>query len=65
MMNSVNMDRDQWQMGKTKLFVKAPESVRQLLPFACIYIHTRIHLYTSSGMYLRVCVSWNHNRTVE
>lgn len=26
-MNSVNMDADQWQMGKTKVFIKAPESV--------------------------------------
>jgi hypothetical protein len=28
MINSVNMERDQWQMGKTKVFIKAPESVR-------------------------------------
>jgi myosin-1 len=27
MMNSVNMEKDQWQMGKTKVFIKAPESV--------------------------------------
>ena len=26
-MDSVNMDNDQWQMGKTKVFIKAPESV--------------------------------------
>ena len=26
-MQSVNMDSDQWQMGKTKVFIKAPESV--------------------------------------
>ena len=26
-MESVNMDSDQWQMGKTKVFIKAPESV--------------------------------------
>ena len=28
MMNSVNMERDQWQLGHTKVFIKAPESVR-------------------------------------
>ena len=27
LMNAVNMEPDQWQMGKTKVFVKAPESV--------------------------------------
>lgn len=27
-MASVNMDPEQWQMGKTKVFIKAPESVR-------------------------------------
>jgi myosin I len=26
-MNSVNMDPDQWQMGRTKVFIKAPESL--------------------------------------
>ena len=30
LMNAVNMERDQWQMGKTKVFIKAPESVRCL-----------------------------------
>jgi myosin-1 len=33
-MNSVNMDRDQWQMGKTKVFVKSPESVREKTHFS-------------------------------
>lgn len=28
LMNTVNMDNDQWQLGKTKVFVKNPESVR-------------------------------------
>lgn len=32
-MNSVNMDPDQWQMGKTKVFIKAPESVSKLLNY--------------------------------
>ncbi|XP_068688023.1 unconventional myosin-Ie-like isoform X1 [Montipora foliosa] len=27
LMNAVNMEPDQWQMGKTKVFVKAPESL--------------------------------------
>lgn len=27
LMTAVNMERDQWQMGKTKVFVKAPESL--------------------------------------
>ena len=26
-MDAVSMDPDQWQMGKTKVFIKAPESV--------------------------------------
>lgn len=26
-MNTVNMENDQWQLGKTKVFVKNPESV--------------------------------------
>ena len=26
-MDSVNMDPDQWQLGKTKVFIKSPESV--------------------------------------
>ncbi|KAK3748937.1 hypothetical protein QZH41_001566 [Actinostola sp. cb2023] len=26
LMNAVNMERDQWQLGKTKVFIKAPES---------------------------------------
>ena len=26
-MSSVNMEPDQWQLGKTKVFVKSPESV--------------------------------------
>ncbi|KAK3748939.1 hypothetical protein QZH41_001565, partial [Actinostola sp. cb2023] len=27
LMNAVNMERDQWQLGKTKVFIKAPESL--------------------------------------
>jgi len=27
-MNSVHMDDDQWQLGKSKVFIKNPESVR-------------------------------------
>lgn len=30
-MHAVNMERDQWQMGKTKVFIKAPESVSNSL----------------------------------
>ena len=26
-MNEVHMEADQWQIGKTKIFIKAPESV--------------------------------------
>ena len=26
-MNSVHMENDQWQLGKTKVFIKNPESV--------------------------------------
>lgn len=28
LLRSVNMDQDQFQLGRTKLFIKAPESVR-------------------------------------
>lgn len=28
LMTAVNMEPDQWQLGKTKVFVKSPESVR-------------------------------------
>ena len=31
LMNAVNMDRDQWQLGRSKVFVKLPESVSCLL----------------------------------
>lgn len=31
LMSHVNMDNDQWQLGKTKVFVKNPESVSLLL----------------------------------
>lgn len=27
LMNAVNMEPDQWQLGKTKVFIKNPESV--------------------------------------
>jgi myosin-1 len=30
-MDSVNMDADQWQLGKTKVFIKSPESVRLIM----------------------------------
>lgn len=30
LMNCVNMDPDQWQCGRTKLFVKNPESVSKV-----------------------------------
>ena len=28
LMAAVNMERDQWQLGRTKVFIKSPESVR-------------------------------------
>lgn len=28
LLRSVNMDQDQFQLGRTKIFIKAPESVR-------------------------------------
>ena len=34
-MNSVNMEPDQWQMGKTKVFIKAPESVSNSILDMC------------------------------
>ena len=30
LMQSVNMEMDQWQMGKTKVFIKNPESVSKI-----------------------------------
>ena len=38
LMNSVNMDNDQYQLGKSKVFIKNPESVSQSLhqkPLVC------------------------------
>ena len=29
-MKAVDMEPDQWQMGKSKVFIKAPESVRNV-----------------------------------
>lgn len=34
LLRSVNMDNDQYQMGRTKIFVKNPESVR-VWDFTC------------------------------
>ena len=31
LMNAVNMEPDQWQLGRTKVFIKAPESVSTTL----------------------------------
>ena len=36
LMQSVNMEMDQWQMGKTKVFIKNPESVRKI-KVCCIF----------------------------
>ena len=36
LMQSVNMEMDQWQMGKTKVFIKNPESVRKIKMY-CIF----------------------------
>ena len=36
LMNTVNMDPDQWQLGKHKVFVKNPESVSQRLSEFCL-----------------------------
>lgn len=36
-MNAVNMERDQWQMGKSKVFIKAPESVRYYSNFNAFF----------------------------
>ena len=33
LMSSVNMDKDQYQLGKTKVFIKNPESVSGLQNF--------------------------------
>lgn len=35
LLNSVNMDQDQFQLGKTKVFIKAPESVRKKWSIRC------------------------------
>ena len=31
LMAAVNMERDQWQLGRTKVFIKSPESVRIII----------------------------------
>ncbi|MEQ2161357.1 hypothetical protein GOODEAATRI_008889 [Goodea atripinnis] len=35
LLRSVSMDQDQFQLGKTKIFIKAPESGRRLNPTPC------------------------------
>lgn len=36
LLRSVNMDTDQYQMGRSKIFVKNPESVRVPFPGCCL-----------------------------
>ncbi len=47
LMATVNMEPDQWQLGKSKVFIKSPESVRcvqfVLGKDVCLYEH--IHLF--------------------
>jgi hypothetical protein len=53
-MDFVNMDRDQYQLGKSKVFIKNPESVSNL---SIILIHSRltwallISYFTSLSLY--------------
>ena len=49
MMNSVHMERDQWQMGKTKVFIKAPESVRK--SYYCTSSHLSHYAYPHTYLY--------------
>ena len=42
-MRAVNMEPDQWQMGKTKVFIKAPESVsNSLVDLRKIFLRRRV-----------------------
>ena len=42
-MRAVNMEPDQWQMGKTKVFIKAPESVsNSLVDLRKVFLRRRV-----------------------
>lgn len=42
-MDAVSMDPEQWQMGKTKIFIKAPESVSLFLTDLKIVLFLNSH----------------------
>ena len=43
LMHAVNMEPDQWQLGKTKVFIKAPESVsNSLVDLRKIFLRRRV-----------------------
>lgn len=54
-MRSVNMDQDQFQLGQTKVFVKAPESVR-------LAVAHHLSFATKTSIYLAVGVDCSENR---
>ena len=44
-MMSVNMEPDQWQLGRTKVFIKSPESVCIELIIAIVVLETLMFLF--------------------
>ena len=64
LMKTVNMEADQWQMGKTKLFIKTPESVRVLCVSAlkCTLSCVFSIVYTCTCMY--TCTLYMYISTV-
>lgn len=47
LMTTVNMDADQWQLGKTKVFIKNPESVSQIQYFKGVITGAGLHPKTA------------------
>ena len=45
LMMSVNMEPDQWQLGRTKVFIKSPESVCIELIIAIVVLETLMFLF--------------------
>lgn len=62
LMNYVNMDNDQYQMGRTKVFIKNPESVRdstesiKISTLECHYVLQILECYLSAIQFSRFSV---------
>ena len=51
-MQGVNMEDDEWQIGRTKIFIKSPESVSTVL----LYIWFRV--YINLSLAIQVVCRW-------